>query len=173
MCAQRALAALARDAGLAEDALAIAQGGGLGAGDVCKPAHVGLRDLAEGHAARAALLLFTLPVGRVRHVLRYELRGRDVRACLVVVPVLPSPATSPPSGAVGVGLEPGGADAPLDLSAAVSPEGLVEGASKVFSDDQRCFRILDCHFVLLPSTRLRRAYARPSDGPILPWVADG
>lgn len=88
--AKRAFATLARDVGRAEDALAVAQGGGLGAGDVCEPPHVVVGNLPERHAARAGFLLDALGICRLGHVVGHDLRRGHHRAPLVVGAAEPS-----------------------------------------------------------------------------------
>jgi hypothetical protein len=130
-----ALAALARDAGLAEDALTVAQGGGLRAGDVGEPSQVVVGNLAERHAARAALLLDALRIRGFGHVGGRDLRRRDHRAALVVGAVGHSSASSLPRARRGVALDPRGPDAALDLSSSVAELRLEERLAEAFADD--------------------------------------
>ncbi len=130
-----AFAPLARQSRLAQHRFSVSQRGGLGACHICQPAHVGVGDLAEGHAAGTALLLDALCIRRFGDMRGNQMGGSHDRGAFVKG-TLGYPAAPPNPGArFRVTVEPRGADAPLDLAPEMPKLRLVEGLAAVLADD--------------------------------------
>ena len=130
-----AFAAFTRDARLGQHAFTISQRRWLGAGYVGQPPHVGLGDFAEGHAARAALVLDALHVRRLGHVCGHQQRSSHDGGTLVVGAIgHPSTATGPRARG-GIAFEPCRADAALNLLAIVPELRLVKRLAAMLAYD--------------------------------------
>lgn len=124
-------------AGLGEHVAVVAERGGLGAALVLQVLQPLRRQLAEGHAALAALTLARLDCSLLAVVLGDQLSHAHRRALLIEVALRYSPAPHDPPAVVRRPLEPRRPHAALHLSPCAAPLGLVGGTVRAARNYER------------------------------------
>ena len=124
-------------AGLGQHVAVVAQRGGLGAALVLQVLQPLRRQLAEGHAAFAALTLARLDCSLLAVVLGDQLSHAHRRALLVEVALRYSPAPHDPPAVVDRSLKPRRPHAALHLSSCAPPLGLVDRTVRPAHDYER------------------------------------